>query len=226
MRSVERALTILRTFSADSPSLGVSDIARRTNLTTSTAHRLAVTLVEHGLLMRDPETNRYTLGVEVLRLAGIARSTIRLNVIATPVMATLRDKIEETVALHVIDKSMMRQVVHQVESHYSLRRTHRLGVGVPLPLGAPGRMLLAHLPEADVQRALTVQEHAEQPKHRIPIEELASLDSDLNFARMYGYLTSIEEPGRGIATIAAAVRDHSGSVIAALSVSGPSNRFN
>lgn len=223
VQSLDRALAILRTFGPEAPSLGVSEIARRSDLTVSTAHRLLASLMEHGLVMRAAGSNGYTLGPELLRLAGVARETIRLHDLATPVMVDLRDASDETVGLHVTDRGLTRQVLHQVPSRQPLRRIYtEMGKPVPLHQGAPGKVLLAHLPEKDLRRVLSRKMEKVTSATIVDPDEVRG---ELEGVRERGYALSMEERIPGIASIAAPIWDHAQEVIAAMSISGPSSRM-
>jgi IclR family transcriptional regulator, acetate operon repressor len=222
VQSLDRAVAILRTFDRHHSARGVTETARLVGLTPSTTHRLLASLQEHGLVRKDPQ-GRYTLGPELLRLAQVARDTVTLTDIARPVMSCLRDQTNETVALHVADLTPARIVLDQVESHQALRRTYtEVGQPVPIHEGAPGKVLLANLPETQREAVLARPLPKATPR---TIVDPDALRAELKRVRDWGYALSFEERVPGISTLAVPVRDHSGQVAAAISVSGPSSRM-
>ena len=222
VQSLDRVLAILRSFSLEEPTLGVSEIARRIDLTSSTTHRLLTSLAQHGLVMRT-EARGYALGPELLRLALVAKEAMDLRDIAEPIMVQLRDATDETVGLHVRDTSLLRHVIHQVESRQALRRIYtEMGQAVPLHQGAPGKVLLAYLSESEQNRVLS--EPLEKATERT-ITNPASIRKELAKVRSSGYAISVQERVTGIASIAVPVWDYSDRVVAVLSVSGPASRM-
>lgn len=223
VQSLDRAIEILRTFTAETPELGVSEIARKVGLTTSTTHRLLATLSRHGIVRKSDANAKYALGPELLRLAHATHQTLKLTDLARPVMASLRDAAEETVGLHVADITPSRIVIEQVESRHALRRTYtEIGIPVPIHEGAPGKVLLSSLPQAVIEEVLS------RPLARATrntIVDPPALRKELERVREEGYALSIEERVPGISTVAVPVLGFDGRVVAALSVSGPSIRM-
>ncbi|WP_158674568.1 IclR family transcriptional regulator [Streptomyces hoynatensis] len=218
VQSIDRAVAILTAFSRARPVLGISELARHTDLTRGTTHRLVSALAAHGMLAQVPGSTAYSLGPRLLGLAEAARDQLSLDVQAPPVMTWLRDRTGETVGLHILDALPSRRTIAQVESLQPLRRTYTdLGASRPPHQGAPGKLLLAHAPgrvAAEVVAALGRAEPA-------AAEELAA---ELDRVRAEGYAISLEERVRGVVALAVPVRDHKGEVAAALSVSVPAVR--
>ncbi|MDP9391479.1 MAG: helix-turn-helix domain-containing protein, partial [Actinomycetota bacterium] len=136
VQSIDRAVAILRCFDARRPTLGITDLARATGLSTTTTHRLLMAL-QANRLIRQTADRRYGLGPLLVQLARSGALPTTLRDAALPLMTALRDEIDETVALHELLPSGERAVVDQVESHQQLRRTYTdVGVPIPLPHGA------------------------------------------------------------------------------------------
>jgi DNA-binding IclR family transcriptional regulator len=70
VQSVERAIAILKSFSLEKPERGVNELSRELGLHKSTISRLMITLERGGLLSRNPETERYRLGVDLIGMAA------------------------------------------------------------------------------------------------------------------------------------------------------------
>src|SRR5262245_62736555 len=99
--AVERALAILCCFSRQTPTLGVTDISERLNLTKSTVHRLLQALVAQGLVRQDATRRQYSLGYRVLALAQAVPGEADLRHICQSHMRWLLGVTEETFALYV-----------------------------------------------------------------------------------------------------------------------------
>ncbi|MQA06671.1 MAG: helix-turn-helix domain-containing protein [Streptosporangiales bacterium] len=222
VQSIDRAASILRSFSAKTPTLGISDIARKTGLSTSTTHRLLVAM-QHNQLVRQTADRRYALGPLLLQLARSGAVAPSLREAALPAMTALRDAEEETVGLHMLLPDDERVVVDQVESHHPLRRTYtELGVPIPLPYGAPGKILVAFL-EPDRKEAIL-----RRPLRKVTpatMVDAGALRVETEEARRTGYALSYAERTPGIHTVAAAIFDHTGAVVGCLSLTGPEIRM-
>ncbi|MCI2416897.1 IclR family transcriptional regulator [Saccharopolyspora sp. K220] len=222
VQSIDRAVAILRCFDVRRPDLGISDLARRTGLSTSTVHRLLLAMQENGLVRQTIE-RRYALGPLVVQLARSGGIPDTLRGAAMPVLHRLRDAHEETAAVHELLPSAERVVIEQVESRHELRRTYtEFGMPVPLPQGAPGKVLLAFLPWD--QQVAVLAEPIEQITPQT-ITDPETLAAQLAETRIRGFATSMSERTPGIRTVAAPIFDFGARVVGCLSVSGPEMRM-
>jgi len=222
VQSIDRAAAILRSFADQRAELTLSEIARATGLTTSTAHRLLASM-QHNNLIRQTRDRRYAPGPLLVQLVRGGAVTGTLRDAALPAMTQLRDDVEETVGLHRLLPTDERVVIDQVESHHPLRRTYtELGIPIPLPYGAPGKVLAAFLPE-DRREALLRQTLS--PVTPATVTDPEKLRQEIHRAMRTGFALSFAERTLGIHTVAAAIFDHSGSVVGCLSVSGPQMRM-
>jgi IclR family acetate operon transcriptional repressor len=222
VQSIDRAVAILRCFDALHPELGISDISRQTGLSTSTTHRLLSALQDNGVV-RQTRERRYALGPLLMRLArgGVLPSAV--HEVARPTMTRLRDEVEETIGLHVLLPTQERAVIDQVETRQPLRRTYtEFGVPIPLPLGAPGKVLLAHLAH-DVQEAVLARPiPAATPTTPTDPELLRKQLADI---RASNVAFSYSERTAGIRTIASAIFDAADLPVASVSISAPTSRM-
>jgi IclR family transcriptional regulator, acetate operon repressor len=222
VQSIDRTAAILRCFAEHRAELTLSEIARATGLTTSTAHRLLAAM-QHNQLVRQSQPRRYAPGPLLVQLVRGGAVTTTLRDAALPAMAALRDEVEETVGLHSLTPNDERMVVDQVESHQPLRRTYtELGIPIPLPYGAPGKVLCAWLPPPRRDAVLSREIRALTPT---TLTDPGSLRTQLAEVREHGYATSFAERTPGIRSVAAPVFDHHGAITGCMSVSGPEIRM-
>ena len=223
VRSLDRAIAILNAFTRERNELGVSEIAQLTGLNTSTTHRLLGSLAANGLVQQVSGSRRYALGPHILRLAYIASGHVNVQEAALPVMRRLRDASDETVGLHLLRADNRRVVVDQVESHKPLRRTYtELGQPIPLHQGAPGKVMLAFLSPEAREAILAGPLEAATP---VTPTDPDALRQELEGIRERGYALSFGERVNDIHTVAVPVANHTGEVIAALSITGPTVRM-
>jgi DNA-binding IclR family transcriptional regulator len=214
--AVERALAVLCCFSRETPTLGVTEIGERLNLTKSTVHRLLQALVAQGLVTQDAAGRRYTLGYRVLALAQAVPGEADLRHICQAHMRWLLGVTEETIALYVAAGDV-RICLDELESPRILRMSAGIGRCFALPRGAAGRALLLDGPEGgDLWRRVT---------SALSSGEITRLLADLREARACGYVLTMGETVDGAASLAAPIHGPDGGIIAALSVGGPASRF-
>lgn len=216
VRAVERALDILLCFT-NARELSLTEIAGQVNLHKSTVHRLLASLEGKGFLMRDPETEKYRLGFRLWELSVHLSSSDDLGVLMLPEMERLRDLIGETVSLYVRD-GLERVRIEAVQSNHAIRRVAPVGARMPLFVGASSKVLTAYADEA-------VQAQVLQEAERSMGFDRQSYMQQLHDTRTLGFATSVEEREPGAAAIAAPVLGRGGKLVAAIAVSGPSNRL-
>jgi DNA-binding IclR family transcriptional regulator len=214
--SVDKALAILKEFSASEPLLGVSELGRRLGMTKSTVHRLVGSLVKSGLAKQDPGSRQYTLAWESAQLGYTAIYSVPLLRIAFPYLHYLAHQAQETVYM-AMRKGDEAYPVLQVLSP-TLREQLDWYRRFPLHSTSTGKVLLAY-GEESVLRKLLAKGLPAPTAHTItdPVE----LRQELDKVREQGFAACFEEDEPGVNGIAVPVRDPDGSVVAALAVAGP-----
>ncbi|ASS74472.1 IclR family transcriptional regulator [Tumebacillus algifaecis] len=216
VRAVERALDILLCFSGSETELGLSDIAKRIGLHKSTVHRLLASLESKGFVRRHPTTEKYRLGWSVLELVSNINRSDDLSSIVRPEMTRLRDQLGETTSLYV-RSGIERIRIQAVESTQPVRRVADIGKRLPLYVGASGKVLLAYAEEP-------IELFLNDPSWPQDLNREEFIKS-IQTVRDKGYAVSIEERELGAAAVAAPIFSRTGQIVAALSVSGPVDRF-
>jgi DNA-binding IclR family transcriptional regulator len=185
---------------------GLAELCERTGLPRATAHRLAVGLETHGLLHRGAD-GRWRPGPTLSELAS--RSGDPLLEAATAVLPRLRDLTGESVQLYRRDGAQ-RICVAASEPPSGLRDTVPVGSRLPMTAGSGAKVLAAWADPA-TQRAV--------------LADAAFTERTLLEVRRRGWAQSVAERESGVASVSAPVRNGSGQVIAAVSVSGPVDRI-
>ena len=218
--SVDRAVQLLLTL-AEMPDSGVTELAERTGCTKSLTFRLLYTLEARGLVRKDPDRRTYTLGYRALLLGDQSRRQSRLITAAEPVLAEVSEQTREN-ALLLVREDLHSMCVAMKASPQPLRIFAAVGRLGPLHAGGGPKVLLAFAPD-EVRRQ--VISGALEAFTEMSIQDAAALEDTLARVRRDGYAISVGEIDPNIFSIAAPVRDHSGEVIAALSVNGPTARL-
>jgi DNA-binding IclR family transcriptional regulator len=213
-QAVDRALSILLWFDERTPELTVADVATRLGVHRSTASRLLAALERSGLVEVDTATGSYRLGLRLVSLAGLVLNRYPVRALARGVLAELRDETGETAYLGLLDD---REVVYidQASSPYVAVNVDWVGARQRLTSGATGFLLLAFQPPEVIDELVGATSDAGP---LVPSElELAAI-------RRKGYLIRPRGEPDGDIAVAAAIRDHRGSVVAAVTVAGPRHR--
>lgn len=216
VRAVDRALDVLLCFRSRD-ELGLTEISKLVGLHKSTVHRLLATLESRDFVRRETNTDRYRIGWSILELtSGLYRSG-DFSTIVFPEMIALRDLIGETISLYV-RSGYERIRIQAVEGIHAVRRVANIGMRFPLYIGASGKVLLAFCQEPLLQQM--------QDAQLLPDNfDRAEFERQLQDVRERGYAITFEEREAGAAAVAAPIFNRQNEVTAALSVSGPTDRF-
>ena len=222
LSSVRNAARLLRAFAPTDRDLGVSELATRLALPKSSVHRLLTALAAEGLVERTPPNGRYRLGLRLYELGAIVSSHLDLHEVVSPYLDDLRNRTGETVHVSILDAGEVVYVERRESSH-TLRIFRRVGHRNHAHCTSSGKVLLAWLP-ADERRRIYA-EHGLPPHTPQTITDPERLEEELVRVRERGYAENINESELGASSVAAPIRDVSGSVIAAIAIAAPSARF-
>lgn len=199
----------------------MSDIARELGVHKSSASRLLATLRGGGLVAANASSGRFELGAGFLRLAARVVQRSDLAHVALPFLRDLVARSGETAYLSA-RRGSFRTAVQEVESPNPVRMVVGVGHLYPLHAGAPGKVLLASLPDTEVSQLLKAI-----PRGRGGAQQAAArIRADLQQTRRAGYATSFEENIPNASSIAVPVCGHLGTVVAALGIAGVAPRWN
>lgn len=200
---LDKAVVIL---TACTNGASLAELVHETGLPRATAHRLAQALEAHGLLQRDHE-GRWRPGSKLSELAGATADVLLAS--AEPALHMLRDQTGESSQLYR-RRADERICVAAAERASGLRDTVPVGAVLPMTAGSGAQVLLAWEPPEAILPML--------PKCRFSSKTLAEV-------RRRGWAQSVAEREAGVVSVSAPVRDKTGRVVAAISVSGPLERL-
>ncbi len=222
MKSVGKVLDILERLAAARGALSVSEIGRATGIHVSTAHRLLRTLACRGYVEQDGGTRAYRLGPRVFELGSSYLSALDLTSIARPYLEALRDKLDETIHLAIYNSGDVVEI-GKASGNQAITVSVRLGQRYPAYCTALGKVLLAFLPPQQLERFFA--EVRLERRTRNTITRKADLLRELAEVRRRGYALDDEEMEANLCCVGVPIRDHTGRVMAALSVAMPKMRF-
>jgi IclR family transcriptional regulator, acetate operon repressor len=216
-QAVDRAAQLLIEVARHREPVSFAELITASGLAKSTTSRLLTALERNGLVRRDL-AGRFAPGEVFVSYAWRGGAEADLVSVAQPVLAELGEATGETVNLGVARDSGLVEQIAQVDSKYLIGGTNWVGLTVPLHCAALGKVLLAfsaaELPDGRL----------EQRTDRT-VTSRGVLAAELTAVRARGYAVTIEELEPGLVAVAAPVFAGGGTVVGALSVSGPASRL-
>lgn len=222
LQSVDNALQILELFAGNVGELGVTDVSRALGLGRSTAHRLLSTLESRAFVEQNPITGKYKLGMKIVNIG--ASMLGRLNIIKEchQCLETLSSETGETTHLALYSRGGEITFVDQVRRNPAIMSSI-IGSKMPAYATGTGKILLAFLSDAEVEKYLK-NVHLQQFTSSTILDR-DELGKKLEQIREQGYSEDQQESEEGLVCFAAPVRDRTGRVVAAISVSGAASRM-
>jgi len=219
VQSLDRGLAVIRCFSSEHPSLTLSEVAERTGLTRAAARRFLLTLQELGYV--GSSGRQFSLRPRVLALGYAYLSSFSVSQIAQPHLEDLAEQLHESCSVSVLDGD---DLVYVARASANRIMTIALTVGTRLPPypTSMGRILLAHLPEPELDAYLRRTTMRKLTEHTIT--DPGELRKVLAGARSKGWAAVDQELEAGVRSIACPIRDSSGKVVAAINSSAHAAR--
>lgn len=219
VQALERGLAVLSAFTARDTTLTISEVAERTALSRATARRLLLTLEQLGYV----EVNRreFSLTPAVLELAKPFAGPVDPWGFAKPYLQSLTDRLEESASIAVLDGS---DILYVARTPTRRLMTLAVTVGSRLPAHATskGRVLLAFLPEAELEswfRRSAIERYTDRTV--VNEDELRAILTDI---REQGWAIVDQQLEEGLCSVAAPIMEPSGRASAALSVCAHAGR--
>lgn len=219
VKSLVKAVKVLECFSSNKPSLGISEISEMTGYNKATVYNIASTFTALGYLTQDQTTQRYHLGLKFLHFSYIINSNITLSTVMEPYLQKIADVTQETVFLGIPYEDKVLYLDTRTPNNQFRRPI--LGEKASMYCTGLGKCLLAFtapdkrpfLP--DNLPAFTVN----------TITTKTKLSEELEKIKERGYAIDNMEHEFGISCVAVPLFGQSHEIIGAISVSGPSLRF-
>lgn len=222
IQSVDRALSILEAIASSSNEISLNDICEKTNLNVSTCHHILKTLSKRNYVVPGSVRGTYSLGSQVLTLAGAVNWQSNLTRRAQPLLDHLNKTTGEAVHLAVLEGVDLVTLVKREALHALRVDAGSIGKSGACHATATGKAILAWLPEGDVARVLDAQ--GLRPFTSKTITDRDALLSELENVRREGIAVDNEEFQQHVVCVGAPILDQNGSVIGSISVSTPTVR--
>ena len=221
VKSAQRVADLLDLVSRHPPGLSYSEILEASDFPKSSLHELLATLVHEQMLRYDPASKRYGLGSRLFAIASGYKDQFPIAPAAWPLMAAIRDELNETVQLAVLDGSMVVYLA-KVESRRPLQLASSVGSRLPAYATGIGQALLAALPDEALDLYCPPTFDAFTPA---TIRSREHLREKLRTTRQMGFATDLGEYSADTCCVAVPVLGTDHQAAGALSISVSASRF-
>jgi DNA-binding IclR family transcriptional regulator len=222
VQSLERAFCLLELLGEADHAVAISELARMSGLPLGTTHRLLDTLARLQYVEHDPVSHRYALGPRILHLRPPTLDKHNLGMQAMPVMKALMQRVNETVHLAVLDGGEI-VYIDRIEGLQTQGMYTRIGKHNAVHCTALGKAMMAFQPAETVEQV--IRERGLPPFTPNTLTTPEAFAAELEKVRAQGFAVDNQEGETGVRCVAAPLRDYSGAVVAALSISGPTARI-
>ena len=221
IHSVEKAFFLLEVLAKNGLELGVIELCRKTGLAKGTIHRLLGTLKNLGYIDQNPTNRKYRLTIKILKLGFPVTDNIGISHLK-PFMKNLSQKFNETVNLAILDRDEI-MYLYSNGGDNTLKFDLKIGSHQPAYCAALGRVLLAYLPEEEIDRYLQrVELKAYTP---FTITDKDKLKKELKEIRKREYAFIKEEYMPGVFCVAVPIKNFQGDICIGMSFSIPTARY-
>lgn len=222
VRALAKGLAVIEAFDTRAPAMTLSEVARKTRLSRGTARRLLLTLVELGYAGFDGK--HFSLRPRVLNLGFSYLNSQTLWQLAQPYMVELVEQVHESCSISVLDGT---DIVYVARVPTAARiMSINLGIGTRLPAFATsmGRVLLAGLPQREIQRRLDQVSPLIAHTPKTITDPLAVL-REIELVRRQGWGLVDQELEPGLRSLAVPIMDRAGLPVAALNIGTHASRW-
>lgn len=216
-----RGLAVIRCFGADAPELTLSEVAARTGLTPATARRALLTLQALGYVHQH--RRRFVLRSQVLALGAAYLSAMNLKDLVQPHLQALNARFGDASSLTVLEGNDVVYLAHAAMEKRDRRLRQSVGSRLPAHAASTGHVLLAHLPEAQIE-AYLAQAPLRSYTANTPVDANA-LRQVFAAVHRHGYAAVTDVIEYGVVALAVPIRDGAGRVFAGINCSADSSRM-
>ena len=223
IKSLVKTLRLLKLFSSQRNLWTAEDMAAALGYHKSSVQRILTTLEKEGFLSKvTPRRSEYRLGPEILFLGNVAEMNLDLRSVARPVMVELVHRTRETCYLCVADQGQCLYI-DKVECSQPIRIIHQVGQRNPMHCTGVGKALMSGMDDDAIVRLIEAQGLSAYSRNTIT--DRNRLRQEIEAIRRTGIALDNEELDLGVKCVASPIKDRSGTVVAAISLSGPAQRF-
>lgn len=217
--NLERALELIAALSAHPKGMTQKDLIDSLQVSKNSIYRISMTLADYGIIARDDLTRRFYLTRKLMILGSTAMGDHNLVDKATDILYDLRDKVDASVYLGVLE-GLEGVILEQAVGGHPFKYSVDLGSRFPLHASAPGKAMLAFMP-AEKSEVILKQLKLTRFNERTLCSR-DGLRAEFEKIRRLGYAVDLAEQYDGCHCVSAVIQDHLNLPIAAIWATGPS----
>lgn len=221
VQALDRGLNLLSILARDGMA-NLTDLAMKTGMPPSTAHRLLSTMEAHGMVSFTEASQEWRVGINAFRIGNAFLDGTELMTAGRDVMRRLMEETGETANMAVAEAGDV-VFVSQIETQQPIRAFFRPGTRSPMHVSGIGKALLAEMPRTEVEKVLQRKGLPERTEKTLRTPD--ALFEDLEKTRARGWSFDDEEATLGMRCVAAPIFNMYGEAFAGISVSGPTVRL-
>lgn len=220
IRSVQRAIKVLKYVCNNSTPVGLSQISRGVKLDKTTTWRLLITLEKENMVQQDPVSKKYIPAANISNLSNTWRSDVRQ--IARPYLEELLHETGETVCL-IVAIGLERLCIEVLRADKNINAGQNIGYRAPIYKGASGRVLMAYRPIEEVERILDETGLEQSTPQSITDRDIYM--SELEKTRARGFAATSGDLMLGLSAVSSPIFDKQKELASALVVKGSQARM-
>lgn len=221
-QSTEKAFAILELLAAKHMPMRLMDIAKELELNTSTVARFLSSLQVCGYVAQEPTSQRYYLTYKICRVANQVSAATPIQTVTHMYLVALSEAFGEATCISVEQDLQMVYIDVANAPNQMLLSVQQVGNTTPMHCTGNGKLLLADCPPEKLSRLIESRGLPRYTENTITTR--VALEAELQAIRERGYAIDNEEREIGVRCLAYPIRDYTGSVVAGISVTGPSTR--
>ena len=226
VKTVTKAIEIINYLAQDTGNrgVGVSELGRVLHMGKSTVHRLLDTLSYYGYVEQDEETNQYRLGWELYKIGQVVPQQNQLLNLNSGYILELSRRTRATVNLGILKRGEIL-IISKIEGAYdNMHISVQPGEYEAVHATGMGKVMISELSDGEIRELFGDREiiPAYTPNTITSVSQLLREEAQV---RLNGYAVDAEEYCLGLYCIAMPVRDYTGRIVAAVSVSSPAGRM-
>ena len=220
--AIERALSVLQCLAESKQGFSISEIGRRLKIPKSSAHLILTTLERRGFLQRNTQSGRYHFGLQLVSLSRTAIENLDLREEAKPFLRSLMQDSGLTAHMAVLERDEA-VIIEKIEAPGLIRLASWIGRRLDVNCTSVGKVLLAFLPNDELDNLLRTKEFARHNSRTIISK--SAFRRELTVVKQSGYAIDDEEDEPGVRCIGAPVFGENRKAVAAISVAGTTGQI-
>ncbi len=216
-----KAFAVLKEIADDQSGLGISDLARKLNMSKGTMHGIILALTDLEVITQDAN-KKFRLGPTLIQLGNRALAGGDMRLLARPFMEQLFGEFKETIFLGTFDGKRIT-IIEKVDNPFELKISAPIGTRIPLFAGATGRVFLSGLTEQELQAILAEKSLPEFTSNSVT--DPGVYIKEIEKVRKQGYSTDYEEYIKGVNAVCVPISDAHDRIVAAIWMVGFAETF-